>query len=191
MDDQAAVAHHGKTLMKAGGMVDVLARDRTGHHVLKPMKWGLVPPNFSGYPDQWQGNTTHARIETVDELPSFRESWVRKWRVLFLMNHYLQKTTGMQDLFGQTAKEVRVNLARSDGKPMAVAGIYSAIKRPTGLFLSCAMLTRPASPGLEEINDRFPLMLEIDECRPWLDGAEGMELALPPPADRFSIKLAG
>ena len=190
MDDQAAVAQSGKTRMKAGGMVEVLARDRTGHHVMKEMKWGLVPPHFQGYPDEWHGHTTHARIETIDELPSYRECWTKKWRVLFLMEHYLQKTTGMQDLFGNTAKEVRVKIGRADSKPMAVAGIYSAIKRPNGLFLSCAMLTRPASAGLEEINDRFPLALEMDECRPWLDGAEDMDLLTPPAADRFLISLA-
>ncbi len=190
MDDQTAVAQNGNTRMKAGGMVDVLARDRTCHHVIKQMKWGLVPPHFHGYPDEWHGNTSHARIETVDELPSFRESWAKKWRVLFPMEHYLQKTSGMQDLFGQSAKEVRVKIGRADGQPLAVAGIYSAIKRPTGLFLSCAMLTRPASAGLEEINDRFPLVLEMNECAPWLDGAEDLDLMTPPSADRFSITLA-
>ena len=191
MENIATEARNGTSRIKAGGTVDVLARDRSGHHVFKQMKWGLVPPDFGGFPDEWHGSTTHARIETVHELPSYRAAWERKWRVIFLMDHYLQKTTGMQDLFGKSAKEVRVKIGRSDGQLMAVAGIYSAIKRPSGLFLSCAMLTRPASAGLEEINERFPLMLELEEVRPWLDGADNLDLLTPPPADRLSTVLAG
>lgn len=176
--------------MKPGRFVDVWARDRTGHHVLKQMKWGLVPLDFAGFPDEWHGNTSHARIETVHELPSYRECWARKWRVLFPMDHYLQKTTGMRNLLGSQSKEVQVNIGRSDGEPMAVAGIYSAIQRPSGLFLSCAMLTRPASPGLEDINDRFPLMIEMKDVKAWLDGADNLDLITPPPAEAFSISLA-
>jgi putative SOS response-associated peptidase YedK len=176
--------------MKAGEYVDVWALSRTGHHVLKLMKWGLVPTYFRGFPNEWHGNTSHARIETVHELPSFKESWEKKWRVLFPMAHYLQKTTGMQDLSGPTPGEVRVNIGRSDGEPMAVAGIYCALKRPSGLFLSCAMLTRPASPGLENINQRFPLVIERGDVAAWLDGSDDLDLATPPPAELFSISLA-
>lgn len=190
MTQVASEAKSGTSRMKAGGMVDVLARDRTGHHVVKQMKWGLVPPHFQGFPDEWQGSTTHARIETVHELPSYRDCWAKKRRVLFVMDHYLQKTTGMQDLFGSSAKEVRVKIGRADGKPMMVAGIYSAIQRPSGLFLSCAMLTRPASPGLEEMHDRFPVVIEMEDIRAWLAGADDLDLITPPPADRFLVTWA-
>ena len=175
--------------MKPGQYVDVFARDRTGKHVIKSMKWGLVPPDFRGYPSDWTGNTSHARIETVHELPSFRDAWAKRWRVVFPMEHYNQKTSGVPDLLGSTA-DVRVNIGRSDGDPMAVCGIYSAIPRGDTLYLSCAMLTRPASPGLEHINDRFPLMIEKQEMRAWLDGADNLDLLTPPPAEVFSISLA-
>lgn len=175
--------------MKPGEFIQVLARDRAGQHVFKEMKWGLVPPDFSGFPNEWHGNTSHARIETVAVLPSFAECWARKWRVLFPMAHYLQKASGKPDLFGGV-KDVNVKIARSDGEPMAVAGIYSAIKRSSGLFLSCAMITRPASPGLEDVNDRFPAVLEKEEIRAWLDGSSDLDLAIPPPADVFALALA-
>ena len=50
MDDVASDLRSGTTRMKAGGMVDVLARDRTGEHIIKQMKWGLVSPHFQGSP---------------------------------------------------------------------------------------------------------------------------------------------
>jgi len=175
--------------MKPGDYVDVWTRSRSGFHVLKSMKWGLVPPYFRGYPNQWDGNTSHAKIETVSELPSFREAWTRRRRVIFPMGHYNQKTNGIPDLLGEP-QEVRVDIGRSDGEPMAVCGIYSAIARGDSLFLSCAMLTRPASPGLEHINDRFPVMIEKRDVTAWLDGADDLDLLTPPPAELFSISLA-
>lgn len=176
--------------MQPGQMVSVYARDKTGHHVLKDMKWGLVPDAYARFPEDWTGHTSHARIETVHELPAFRDSWRRKWRVIFPMDHFRQRTKDASKLPQIGRKQVPVDIARADGQPMGIAGIYNAFQTTEGLYLSCAMLTRPASPGLEGINDRFPAMLEPGDFSAWLDGADNLDLETPPAAGVFSIARA-
>jgi putative SOS response-associated peptidase YedK len=176
--------------MKTGEMVDVLVRNREGFHVSKPMHWGLVPDSYAAFPEVWTGHTSHARIETVHELPAFSKSWQRKWRVIFPMNHFQQRTHDARTVPGFNRKQVTVNISRSDAQPMGVAGIFNAFNTPEGLYLSCAMLTRPASSGLEGINDRFPAMIDPHDFIRWLDGADDLDLETPPAADVFAIRIA-
>ena len=175
--------------MEPGQMVSVFVRDRDGRHVLKEMKWGLVPTSYAAFPEDWSGHTTHARIETVHELAAFRDAWRRKWRVIFPMEHFRQRTQDALKLSLSGKKHVPVDITRADGQPLGIAGIYNAFKTAEGLYLSCAMLTRPASPGLECINDRFPAMLEPKDFSAWLDGVS-LDLETPPSADAFTIALA-
>ncbi len=171
-------------------MVSVFARDRAGQHVLKEMKWGLVPTSYSAFPDDWTGHTSHARIETVHELATFRDPWRLKRRVIFPMDHFRQRAHDVSKLLNIRRKQVPVDITRADGQPMGIAGIYNAFQTNEDLYLSCAMLTRPASSGLEGINDRFPAMIEPQAFSAWLDGADNLDLETPPPAEAFAVALA-
>ena len=176
--------------MEPGQIVSVFARDRAGQHVLKEMKWGLVPTSYAAFPEDWSGHTSHARIETVHELAAFRDSWRLKRRVIFPMDHFRQRAHDASKLLNSRRKQVPVDITRADGQPMGIAGIYNAFQTAEGLYLSCAMLTRPASPGLESINDRFPAMIEPQNFSAWLDGADNLDLETPPPAQAFAVALA-
>lgn len=176
--------------MEPGQMVSVFARDRAGQHVLKEMNWGLVPTSYAAFPEDWTGHTSHARIETVHELAAFRDSWRLKRRVIFPMAHFRQRANDASKILNIRKKQVSVDLTRADGQPMGIAGIYNAFQTAEGLYLSCAMLTRPASRGLEGINDRFPAMLDPNAFAAWLDGADTLDLETPPPAGAFAIALA-
>ena len=176
--------------MEPGQMVSVFARDRAGQHVLKDMRWGLVPQSYAAFPEDWSGHTSHARIETVHELAAFRDCWRLKRRVIFPMDHFTQRTQDVSKLFKTRRKQAPVDITRADGQPMGIAGIYNAFTTPEGLYLSCAMLTRPASPGLEGINDRFPAMIDPQDFAAWLDGTDKLDLETPPAAEVFSIALA-
>jgi putative SOS response-associated peptidase YedK len=176
--------------MEPGQMVSVFARDRAGQHVLKEMKWGLVPTSYAAFPEDWSGHTSHARIETVHELAAFRDSWRLKRRVIFPMDHFRQRARDVSKILNLRKKQAAVDITRADGAPLGIAGLYNAFQTAEGLYLSCAMLTRPASRGLEGINDRFPAMIEPKDFTAWLDGADHLDLETPPAAEAFAIALA-
>jgi putative SOS response-associated peptidase YedK len=175
--------------MLAARMVDVYARNSEGLHVLKPMRWGLIPPSYAAAPELYDGNTYHARLETAHEKPAYRDAWRKKWRCLFPMESFRQKVKAGSDLFGKTDKKVNLDITRTDGKPLGVAGLYSAIKTPTGLILSAAMLTREPGIQMAKIHDREPVVIEPEDFSAWLDGADHLDLMAPWSDSAFTYKL--
>ncbi|MBP2159114.1 MULTISPECIES: SOS response-associated peptidase [Asticcacaulis] len=178
-----------ETEMLAARTVQVYARNQAGEHVLKEMRWGLIPPSHVLAPELYDGNTFHARLETVHEKPAYREAWLKKRRCLFPMAHFQQKVKAGSDLFGRTDKTVKLNITRADDRPMGVAGIYSAIKTPAGLVLSVAMLTRAPGPRMLKIHDREPVVIEPEQFSAWLDGEDDIGLAEPWADNAFDYKL--
>lgn len=175
--------------MFAAKTVEVWARNQAGEHVLKPMRWGLIPPSHAMAPELYDGQTFHARLETVHEKPAYSEAWAKKRRCLFPMVNFQQKVKADSDLFGRTSKQVKLNITRADDKPLGVAGIYSAIKTPTGLILSVAMLTRAPGPRMLKIHEREPVVIEPEQFIPWLDGADYIDLSAPWADEAFDYKL--
>ena len=175
--------------MFAAKTVQVWARNQAGEHVLKPMRWGLIPPSHSLAPELYEGQTFHARLETVHEKPAYREAWAKKRRCLFPMVNFQQKVKDGSDLFGKTSKPIKLSIVRADDRPMGVAGIYSAIKTPTELILSVAMLTRAPGPRMFKIHEREPVVIEPEHFAAWLDGADTLDLTTPWADDAFDYKL--
>lgn len=175
--------------MLASRMIDVYARNSEGHHVLKSMRWGLIPPAFAAAPELYDGNTFHARLETVHEKPAYRDAWRKKWRCLFPMESFRQKVKTGSDLFGKADKKLYLDITRSDGRPLGVAGIYSAIKTSDGLILSTAMLTREPGGQMARIHDREPAVIEPEHFAAWLDGADHLDLMTPWSDRAFTYKL--
>ena len=170
--------------------VEVYARSSEGLHVLKEMRWGLIPPAYAPAPELYDGSTFHARMETVHEKPAFRESWRKKWRCLFPMKAFHQKVKTGSDLFGGSVRKGRAAITRADGQPLGIAGIYNAIKTTDGLILSAAMLTREPGPLMAKIHDREPVVIDPTDFAAWLDGSDDLDLLTPWADDAFSFKLA-
>ena len=142
--------------MRTERKVSVFAKNRAGEVVVQDMHWGLVEPTYSGYLSDWGAKTTHARLETVAELPAFRDSWARKRRVIFPMECYYGEASLSDDLLGRKAKKQRVAIKRSDEKPLGIAGIYAYAHLMDGPLLSAAMLTRAPGKRMFDIHDREP-----------------------------------
>lgn len=173
--------------MHTAKMVDVIAKDKHGKIILKPMRWGLIPASFMGSAGDWGASTTHARLETVATTPAFQNAWARKRRVIFPLEHYYEKARLNQDLLGKKAKAERVAIKRVDDKPMASAGIYDFAQLFDGPTLSAAMLTREPGRRMLDIHDREPVILEPEDWQAWLDGSDALNLNAPWPDDAFEV----
>lgn len=125
-----------------------------------PGIFGLLPPWARD--DKLARSTYNARAETVDEKPSFRAAW-RAGRFCLVP---------VQSIFEpnyESGHAVRWRIARRDGLPFCLAGIWEEAHRPAGTVWSFSMLTINA--------DGHPLMGRMHK-----PGDEKRSVVVVPPA---------
>jgi putative SOS response-associated peptidase YedK len=69
--------------------------------------------------------TYNARTETVETLPSFRESWKRGWRCIIPAEAFYEPNW-------ESGKAVRWVIQQAGGVPMGIAGIYRPWRHQDG-----------------------------------------------------------
>lgn len=137
--------------------------------------------------------TYNARSETVHEKPSFRDAWRRGQRCVV-------PAEAIYEPNWETGRAVRWRIARADGRPMGLAGLWSVWKAPDGRpVLSFTMLTINADehalmrrfhkPGDEK---RMVVILDEAEYDAWLDcpPERQREFLRPFPAERMVAAAA-
>ncbi|HMD45489.1 MAG TPA: SOS response-associated peptidase [Acidimicrobiales bacterium] len=179
----------GQPVYNVGPTTDVYAartRGRPGTpptRVLELFRWGLVP---SWAADLSAGNRRfNARAESVATTPAFRGAFASRRALVAADGFYEWRRTpaGRQPHYFE----------RSDGEPMAFAGLYEFWRdrtRPddaSAWVRSCTIITAAAGPDSEEIHDRVPVVMDPDSFDVWLDpdnddrpGLESLLHAAPP-----------
>lgn len=113
--------------------------------------------------------TYNARSETVHEKPSYRDAWR-------LARHCIIPAEAIYEPDWRSGKSVATRITRADGKPMGIAGLWSAWKGPTGaLTHSYTMLTINADDHKfmrqyhkPEDEKRMVVILDESDYDPWL-----------------------
>ncbi len=149
-----------------------------GERLLGTMRWGLVPP----WADHAGGGQINARAETVATKPTFRRAFSR--------TRCLVPADGFYEWEPKDRGRAPHWVHRSDGHPMAFAGIWSTWRDPgTGEPVrSCAIITTGAAGPVADIHPRMPVALDPSVWDAWLDRdlqdpAEAEALLRPIPAD--------
>ena len=126
------------------------------------VRWGFVPA--------WAREITpaapliNARLETVDEKPTFRSS--------FRTRRCLIPADGFYEWRRSTDKQPFV-FQLPDERPFAFAGLWDRWQGPDGQVIeSCAMLTTEANPVMAPIHHRMPILLPPTTFDAWLDPKE-------------------
>lgn len=146
--------------------VPVVWETREGERVAEPMRWGLVP--------HWARDTTigarlnNARLEGVEDKPSFRQAWRRRRCILPASGFYEWQPRRGPD--GKTHKQPWF-FSAADGGLLAMAGLFEAWRpdEATPWLLSCCILTREANATMAPVHDRMPVLLRPEQFAPWLD----------------------
>ncbi len=120
------------------------------------MRWGLRPA--------WDKQSTmepiNARIETVDSKPMFRDAYRHRRCLVPADGWYEWKTTPRGKVpFYHTLNEQNVLL---------MAGIYEQSNSDEGLLSTFTLLTRDASPEIEHIHNRMPVLITPNEAMSWM-----------------------
>ena len=133
--------------------------DKDGSRAIAHLRWGLVP---SWAKDSKIGaRLINARAETVHTKPSYRAAF-RSRRCLVPANGWFewQRTGyGKQPYF----------LAHADGSPLSFAALWERWSRDGESIETFTIITIAASPGLADIHQRQPTIIDPDRFDEWLD----------------------
>jgi len=145
-----------------------------GARHLDLLAWGLVP-HWSQDPKA-ERKPINARSETASRLPLFRDAFARRRCIVPADAFYEWQEVG-------GAKSASA-IARADGAPLALAGLWEGWRGPNGEVLrSYTILTTTACKALEQFHDRMPVVLEPADWAVWLGEAEGALGALMRPSE--------
>lgn len=138
--------------------------------------WGLVP--HWAKDDKIRKSTLNAKIETVEEKPSFRDAIVN--RCLVIANGYYE----WQWLDPKGKQKQKYLITSKEEEIFAFAGIYSAWQDPKTkeTITSYSILTTEANELMSEIHNnkkRMPVMVRHQDHRAWLEGKEVANFAFP------------
>ncbi|MBI3179136.1 MAG: SOS response-associated peptidase [Deltaproteobacteria bacterium] len=130
-----------------------------GHGVeLALVRWGLIPAR-SPKPEP-PGRTINARAETIDRLPSFRESFYKRRCLVPASGFYeWQRADGAKQPY---------YIQAAAGEAMAFAGVWDRWLGPGGPIESCAIITTGANTLVAKLHTRMPAIIAPEDYAVWL-----------------------
>jgi len=135
-----------------------------GSRHLDLLSWGLVP-HWATDPKA-ERKPINARSETAARLPLFRDAMARRRCIVPIDAFYEWQVT--------EAAKLPHAVARADGAPMALAGLWEGWRGADGTVLrSFAILTTAASEMLAHLHERMPVILEPADFPEWLGEVAG------------------
>jgi putative SOS response-associated peptidase YedK len=148
--------------------------DADGGRELAAFMWGLLPVWAK---DRKIGQKMiNARSETIAEKPAFKGVF-KKHRCIIPMDGFYEWAPGVEGgpltKAGKLAKRP-FYVHRTDGEPLAVAGIWSAWRDKTAgpdepWLHTASVITTSANATMAPIHDRMPVILPKAMWEVWLD----------------------
>ena len=158
--------------------------DQAGDRSLAMLYWGLVP--------SWAREKSigarmiNARAETLGEKPSFRAAYKRRRCLVLADGWYEWQRSG--------AVKQPYYIGFANREPFGMAGLWESWRDPASgePLESCCIVTVPASPELEHVHHRMPVIIAEAQRDEWLqspDGAAGVPGKLLAPWARGGLEV--
>ncbi|MBS3760218.1 MAG: SOS response-associated peptidase [Halodesulfurarchaeum sp.] len=127
--------------------------------------WGFVPEWAESVDDG--PRPSNARAETVAENELFRSAFENR-RALVIADGYYEwaRNRGGKQPY---------RIARTDGDPFAMAGLWSHWKDNGETLRTVTIITTEPNDTVASIHDRMPVILEPGSESQWLDGNVGFD----------------
>ena len=122
------------------------------------MRWGMVPPWADSFDSKFA--TFNARLETIEQKPSFSNAWESSQRCVIPVAGYYEWIND------EGAKKPFYVTDRNAGC-LGLAGLYEYWGESS---LSCTILTTSANDELSEIHHRMPIMIKPEQVGDWIYG---------------------
>ena len=171
-------AHHPRYNAAPQQWLPVIRQRPSGERVIHALRWGLVPRWAK---DEGIGTRLiNARVETLEMKPAFRAAY-RARRCLVPADGFYEwakRPKGKQPFY----------IHARDGEPLALAGLWERWTRPDdGTPIdSFTLITTAASPLIQPLHERMPLILAPEDWGRWLDRTSDpadLMARLPPSPD--------
>ena len=141
--------------------VHVVRQGETGR-ALVPMRWGFLPHWYKK--ENGGPLLINARAETIAEKPAFKSA-CRDRRCLVIASGFYEWT---KDAEGH---RLPWYIFRSDGAPIAFAGIWQNWGKDDARRPTCAIVTTSANDHMGKIHHRMPMIVEPEDWQLWLGEA--------------------
>lgn len=137
---------------------NIMRLNATCDREMMPMRWG-----FAGKKDgvPFQPKHMHARCETIDSRPTFKQAFEHGRGILFV--HTFNEGEELPN--GKTKQWV---ITPKGAKPIAIAGICEKWRNGAETLQTFSQVTTPANQLISRITDRMPAILEQDDWATWL-----------------------
>ncbi len=153
-----------------------------GERRLDLLNWGFLP-HWTKDPKQAR-KPINAKAETVASSGMFQDAFTRRRALIPAALFY-----EWRPVEGQKAKQPFA-IARQDGKPMALAGIWEGWRGEGGeVIRSFAIITTDANQLMSQVHNRMPVILEEADWPVWLGDREGDAASLLRPAQDNVLRL--
>jgi putative SOS response-associated peptidase YedK len=162
----------------------IIACDDSGARKSVRMRWGLVP--------HWESDARggskhiHARAETIDSKPTFREAFARRRGIL--------PVTSFNEGEEITPTKTRQYVITPKAT-LGIAVIWERWTGPEGMLLTFAMVTTAANTLVSAITDRMPAVLDEADWAKWLGeepaSLEELKAMLKPVEADWEMQAAG
>ncbi len=146
-----------------------------GERRLDLLRWGLVPHFTKDL--QTARQPINARSETAANTPTFRSALAARRCIVPADAFYEWRAVA-------DGKQPYA-IARQDGAPLALAGVWEGWRSPTGETLrSFAILTTAANGTMATLHERMPVVIEACDWPLWLgEAGDGWSGLMRPAAD--------
>ncbi len=167
-----------------------------GERVVDAFRWGLVP--FYAKTAKDGARLINARAETVETSPAFRTAFARH-RCIIPADAFYEWRRERDPATGRTIRSEPFAVRRTDGQPLALAGLWSSWRDPdtAARLYTCTILTTDPNELVARIHDRMPVVLDPTDWDAWLaEGtpAESLRALLRPapaePLDAYAVSPA-
>jgi putative SOS response-associated peptidase YedK len=141
-----------------------------GDRTVDSFRWGLVP--FFAKTAKDGARLINARAETVESSPAFRSAFARH-RCIIPADAFYEWRRERDPATGRVLRSEPFAIRRSDGDPLALAGLWSSWRDPdtAARLYTCSILTTDPNQLVAPLHDRMPVVLDAADWDAWLDAA--------------------
>ena len=136
---------------------NIIRLDDAGRREVVAMRWGFAE---RGAATPARPKHMHARSETIDRLPTFREHFKHRRGIL------LTRTFNEGEEVGK--RTVQWTITPRDGLPIPIAVIWEEWRNGDMSLLTYVQVTTPANALISRITDRMPAILPPETWPIWL-----------------------
>ena len=135
-------------------------------NILQKMRWGLIP--HWAKDGKRGGALINARVETIDEKPSFREP-IHTQRCLVLADSFYEWRT-------EGGKKIPYRILLKNGELMVFAGIWDVWQN----LSTFSILTTEPNVEMSQLHNRMPVILNTESgYEKWLSNTRDIPSLLP------------